>query len=105
VRHARAGRAELTPERFFLLMGKSPDTSIETRDFEEFFQRFTAPQGWWDEQQPAQDPRYLRLESLPKRNLTELHVFRTDTIEVGVYIVRKKRSGDLVRLNTTSVET
>lgn len=97
--------AELTEEQLLELINHATDTEIETVDFDQFFARATQEQDWFGEVEKATAQRYRELVAALKQNLTDLKVYRVGEVNVYIYVLGQKKSGEVVGLGTKAVET
>lgn len=97
--------ASVTKEEVLRQTGKSPDETIEERDFGEIFERLTKIQGWFGEQETANAEKFAALKNLLLENLKDLKVFKVGQIELDVYFVGLDGRGKLTGVKTKAVET
>ena len=87
------------------LTDSNPDTTIEVRELDRFFNRVTEEKDWYEEEEMAECKRYQALVNLLKTHLTDIKVYRVGSCEVSCYILGKTDSGAIAGLSTISVET
>lgn len=85
---------------------------VEQTSLASFFDRYTVPQGWWEDEQKAQATQFGALRAVFETQLLDVHVFRLGTrrgnaIEgaVDVFLLGRSEDGQIVGLWTISVET
>lgn len=100
-----AGTKKPTGADLLKALGLPSDTPVESRTMNDFFNPLTDPEDTSDDFMMKQAPMYADLRATLEDNLTDLQVFRTGSIQIGVYIVGRNASGDLVGVHTTSIET
>jgi Nuclease A inhibitor-like protein len=82
-----------------------PETPVEQRDFNAFFERLTAPQDWHSDEDKARLARFAALRDALLAKLSELVVYRVGTIQIHVFIVGRSPSGATMGLRTLLIET
>ncbi len=83
----------------------TPETKIEVRKLDIFFDRVTKEEDWYNDEEMAECKRYQELVHLLKTHLTDIKVYRVGEVEVNCYILGKTESNALAGLSTISVET
>lgn len=83
----------------------SPETKIEVKELEEFFDQATKEEDWYNEEEMAQCKRYQELVSFLQANFPDIKVYCVGEIEINCYILGKIESGAFAGLSTISVET
>jgi len=87
------------------------DRVVEVRSFNQFFDKLTVPQDWWDDYYYEQAEKYKPIRQILEDNLTDLQVFRLgeqsgDVLSGAIDVYVLGRSGeDLVGIATIAVET
>ena len=87
------------------LTDSSPETKIEVRELDRFFDRVTEEKDWYEEEEMLICRRYQALVKLLKTHLTDIKVYRVGEVEVNCYILGKTESNAHAGLSTISVET
>ena len=87
------------------LTDSNPETTIEVRELDSFFNRVTEEKDWYEEEEIAECKRYQELVNLLKTHLSDIKVYRVGEVEVNCYILGKTDSGAIAGLSTISVET
>ncbi len=105
VNYARAGRTALTAERVRTLAGIATDAAIETRTMDDFFGPRAADDSSASLGDRSVAARYRVLRRALESNLTDLHVYRFGSIQIRVFIVGRDGCGNVVGVETTSIET
>lgn len=82
-----------------------PDAPIEERSFDEVFQRLTAMQDWFGDEEKATAESYAKLRDLLLKNLKDLKVFKIGSIEIDVYFVGLDDERVLTGIKTKAIET
>ena len=95
----------VTKDEVLRQTGKSPDTTVEERDFGQIFERLTKIQDWFGEEETATAEKFAALRKLLLENLKDLKVFKVGQIELEIYFVGLDESGKLVGVKTKAVET
>lgn len=99
-------KAEAVTQDEILKQTKSEkDIEIEERDFEEFFERLTKFQYWYESEEMAQAKNFYELKKLLKENLRDIKVFRIGKIKIDIYVVGLDAEDRLVGIKTIAVET
>ena len=83
----------------------TPETKIEVRELDRFFNRVTEEQDWCEEKEIAECKRYQELVKLLKTHLKDIKVYRVGSREISCYILGKTESNAIAGLSTISVET
>jgi len=99
------GVGVIRPQTILEQTGRSPDETIEERDFDEFFERLTAIREWHGEEEKARAKKFLELYSLLKEFLRDRKVFRIGHIQLDIYAVGLDKEGNLAGVSTYAVET
>lgn len=102
---AGQGRTRLTDARLLQLTNQPSTTPVEHRSLDEFFARLTTDEDGASAGDRALSAHYRALRRALESNLTDVQVFRTGRIEIGVYIVGRDACGNLVGVNTVAIET
>lgn len=95
----------VTKENLLNQIGKSPETPVEERGFEEMFARFIRIEDWYGDEEKATAERFAALKNLMESNLSDLKVFKVGRIEIDIYFVGFDKNGDLAGFQTKAVET
>jgi hypothetical protein len=99
-------RGKRLPSRTVLrLLEKPPDTPVERKSLEAFFQPVTKMQDWFGEEEKANVGKFVALEKTLRAQLQNIAVFRLGKIEIQVYIAGKTPEGHWAGLSTTVIET
>jgi hypothetical protein len=104
-RAAAAVPIPLTPRAFTAMLGADADEPVEEWTLERFFLRHIECAAPEDEIASARLPRYDALRSLMQRELRDARVFRVGRVQVRCYVVGLDAGGDLIGLETVSIET
>jgi hypothetical protein len=88
-----------------MLFADRADEEIKVISIDDFFAPALKVEDWYETEELATVDRYKLLLETINANLTELKVFRLGSIEIDIYIVGKTPSGDVIGLQTTTVET
>jgi hypothetical protein len=72
---------------------------------DDFFTIATAEEDWHDQDERETAKRFQNLVSILKQNLSQLQVYRVDSIDIDAYIVGVTDGGELPGLSTKLVET
>jgi len=72
---------------------------------DDFFTIATAEEDWHDQDERETAKRFQNLVSILKQNLSQLQVYRVDSIDIDAYIVGVTDGGELAGLSTKLVET
>lgn len=99
------GATKPTAAEFRATAGLPAGTKVEVRSYDAFMKNLTEPKDWWEDYNREQGKQYEKLDAALKANLTDLQVFRTGDIQIGVWIVGRDQNGNLVGTHTTSIET
>ena len=81
------------------------DLKVEERDFDEFFERLTKIQDWFEEEETENANRFAYLRDLLKNNLRDLKVYKVGEIQIRIYAVGLDAEDDLFGIQTEAVET
>lgn len=95
----------VSKEEILRQTGKEKDTSIEERDFTEFFAYLTEIQDWFGDEEKETAERFGKLKDLLEKNLKDLKVFKVGEIELDIYIVGLNEENRLMGVQTKAVET
>jgi hypothetical protein len=95
----------VTKETLLKQLGRSNETPIEERDFEQMFARFIKIEDWFGDEEKATAEKFAALKSLLEKNLTNLKVFKVGKINLDVYFVGLDAEGNLAGIQTKAVET
>lgn len=99
------GRKAPTALKLLSLLQREDVSESEEQDFDYFFRNVTRYQDWHAPEKRQEIDRFKHLANLIKTNLTDVKVFRLGQVEIDCYIVGRTKSGDLVALKTTVIET
>ncbi|HWQ15685.1 MAG TPA: nuclease A inhibitor family protein, partial [Roseiflexaceae bacterium] len=99
------GQAPLTPAALLAHLGLPPDTPVETRTLEAFFDPLARTADWMDEGQRAQAARFAALRDLIAARLRDVVVYRVGRVRITVLIAGQDAAGATVGLRTTLIET
>lgn len=83
----------------------APDTAVEERSFSEIFDRLTAIEDWFGEEEKANAEKFSELRKYLEENLTDLKVFKLGRIKIDIYFVGLNAEGKLMGIKTKAVET
>lgn len=86
------------------LLGLPPGTKVEVRSFAALLERLS-PQDWMDPDQQVSAQKFVALRAAMEGDLKDLQVIRTGRIQVGVHLVGRTPSNDLVAVSSVSIET
>lgn len=88
------------------------DRSVEASSLPWVFDRYTVPEGWWDESYYAAQPQWQTVRDVFEDQLDAVTVWRfgrrnsSDLVgDIDVFVVGVSADGDLVGISTVSVET
>ncbi len=81
------------------------EAKIEERDFNEFFERLTKKQDWFEEEENENANRFVYLRDLLKNNLRDLRVFIVGEVQIKIYAAGLDAEDDLFGIQTEAVET
>ena len=81
------------------------DAPVEERDFTQFFERLTAIQDWFGDEETETANKYARLKELLENNLRDLKVFKIGKIQLDIYAVGLDAENNLMGIKTKAVET
>ena len=87
------------------LTDNTPDKTIEVKELDEFFNRVTKEEDWYNEEEMLICKRYQELVNLLQTHLTDIKVYCVGDVEVNCYILGKTKSEAIAGLSTISVET
>ena len=96
---------QLTQAKLLQLTNHPPDAPVEMQTIDEFFAIATAEEDWHDQDERETAKRFQNLVSILKQNLSQLQVYRVDSIDIDAYIVGVTDGGELAGLSTKLVET
>jgi hypothetical protein len=82
-----------------------PETQIESRNFDDFFEGLTRERDWHTEADRHRIHMFRLLQASLKENLEDRHVFRIGTTRVEIFAVGRDPEGNLVGIKTMAVET
>ena len=100
------GKAEAVTKQEILSQTESAaDAPIEERDFTQFFERLTAIQDWFGDEETETANKYGHLRELLKNNLRDLKVFKIGKIQINIYVVGLAAENNLMGIKTKAVET
>jgi hypothetical protein len=99
------GQGAPTVDKLKTLLGVSPDTLVEEQSFSETMDGLGEAYDPSDPYIVEYAARFRALRAVMEANLTDLTVIRVGEISVDVYFVGRSACGDLVGLETTSIET
>ncbi|QIZ72270.1 nuclease A inhibitor family protein [Oxynema aestuarii] len=97
--------ATIAPETVRQQSQKPANAEIETVEFDPFFQRAVEEKDWYGDRERETVGRYRQLVQFLQENLHDLIVYRVGAIEVEIFVFGKTKTGEVVGLNTISVET
>lgn len=95
----------VTGEILLSQIGKSNDTPVEERNFEEFFARLTGIQDWFGDEEKQTAQKFSDLKNLLQNNLKNLKVFKVGQINLDIYVVGLDAQSLLTGVKTEAVET
>src|SRR5437762_759354 len=75
----------VTKENLLEQIGRSADTPVEERDFNQMFERFIKIEDWFGDEEKATATKFAALKSLLEKNLKDLKVFKVGQINLDVY--------------------
>lgn len=78
---------------------------VEERDFDEFFERLTKIQDWFEEEETENANRFAYLRDLLKNNLRDLKIYKIGEVRIKIYAAGLDAEDDLFGIQTESVET
>jgi len=81
------------------------DGASEEVPADEFFQRLSRIEDWYTESERRRAKGFADLFALMKSNLSDIRVFRLGRIQVEIFIVGIAKSGRLIGVKTSAVET
>ena len=90
---------------FARLIGASEAERIEEKTLDDFLMRHIETSDPYDTRAQAIRPRYEALKAVLQRELPDVRVYRTGTVEVGCYIVGTHKTGNVLGLKTVAIET
>ena len=100
-----AAAEAVTKDEILRQTGRSAETPVEERNFEEMFQRFTKIEDWFGEEEKQTAGKFLELKNFLEQNLRDLKVFKVGRIQLKVYFVGLDPEGVLKGIQTEAVET
>lgn len=99
-------KAETSESKSLLMQIKADmDTPTEERVFDEFFERLTTFQDWFDGERIEMTKNYRKLKKLLEDNLRDIKVFKFGEIQIDVYIVGLDSENNLMGVKTEAIET
>jgi len=99
-------RAEaVTKEEISSQVKIATDSSVEVKDFVEFFARLTKIQDWFGDEEKETAQKYVRLKELLEKNLRDLKFFKIGKIQIDIYVVGLDAESNLMGIKTKAVET
>ena len=81
------------------------DTTIETKELNDFFRQATTEKDWYDDAEKAECQSYRELVEVLQYNLNDIKVYRLGETEVNCYVLGKTQSDAIAGLFTIAVET
>lgn len=102
---AEGGQKELTAAAVAQLAGLPPEAVVEEIPAELFFGKVTKKQSWHTEVGRERARRFTELETLLKKHLRGIRVFRIGSIAIDVYVVGVDTQDRLAGVSTKVVET
>lgn len=100
------GKSEAISPKIILDRSKAEkDAKVEERDFDEFFERLTKIEDWFEEDETENANRFAHLRDLLKSNLRDLRVFKVGEVQIKIYAAGLDAEDDLVGIRTEAVET
>lgn len=81
------------------------DAKVEKRDFDEFFERLTKIQDWFEVEETDNANRFAYLRDLLKNNLRDLTVYKVGEVQIKIYAAGLDAEDDLFGIQTEAVET
>ena len=81
------------------------ESKVEERDFDEFFERLTKIQDWFEEEETENANRFAYLRDLLKSNLRDLKIYKVGEVQVKIYAAGLDAEDDLFGIETEAVET
>lgn len=81
------------------------DAKVEERDFDEFFERLTKKQDWFEEEETENANRFAYLRDLLKNNLRDLKIYKVGEVQIKIYAAGLDAEDDLLGIQTEAVET
>ncbi len=81
------------------------DEKVEERDFDEFFERLTKIEDWFEQEEIENANRFAYLRDLLKSNLRDLRVFKVGEVQIKIYAAGLDAEDDLFGIQTEAVET
>lgn len=83
----------------------APDSPVEEKKFDEFFNRLTAVEGWFGDEEKATAQKFTDLRNLLEANVRDLTVFKIGKIQIDIYAVGLDAENRLTGIQTKAVET
>ncbi len=80
-------------------------TPVQTLTADDFFQRTITVQDWMSDAEKATVARFQALVLALKERCIELAVFKVGAISIDVFVIGKTLEGELLVLQTKSIET
>lgn len=99
------GPGPLSAAALLVHLGLPPETPVEMRDAMALLDSLAAAQDWHAEEERATAARFARLRDTIAAHLADVLVYRAGSIEIALVIAGRDRSGAVVGLRTTVVET
>ena len=96
---------EISSEIILQRTKSSKEAKVEERDFDEFFERLTKIQDWFEEEETEKANRFAYLRNLLKNNLRDLKVYKVGEIQIRIYVAGLDAEDDLFGIQTEAVET
>jgi Nuclease A inhibitor-like protein len=96
---------DLTHQQLLELTHHSPETWVETVDFDAFFAPALQEQAWFGAEEQAISAQYGELVTILQHNLRSLKVYRVGEVAINIYIVGQTKAGEVLGLTTQVVET
>jgi hypothetical protein len=82
-----------------------PDSPIETKPAEDFFQRLIKDREWHGEDERKRVRRFRKLSKVIFENLEDVAVLRVGRIRIDIFVVGYDADGNIAGIATRSVET
>jgi hypothetical protein len=99
-------RAEsVSQEALLAQTGRTENSEVEERNFEEFFKPLLEVQDWFGDEEKKTAARFSKLKELLQKELKDLKVFKVGSIELDVYVVGLDAEGVLTGIKMKAVET
>jgi hypothetical protein len=85
--------------------GKTDNSVVEEKGFEEFFSKLTEIQDWFGDEEKESAAKFSDLKNLLQKELKDLKVFKVGQTEIDIYVVGLDARSILRGIKTQAVET